>query len=415
MAIDAATELNILSFGLSFLMGSALVWLGLKQIRSNLHTRMTLVQLGLIFLVNTMVFVLYILQNNQDLLGYSEVVLGLIINSTITLNVLTVGQILMLTMMYPLVFTNSRKALFSCFGGIALGLLVMFIIAYDASATQYTKIEHYWSIVLRLYLTLGTILLIRIYLKFRNDENDSLRNASIAAGLIFFAFMGSGTLRWPFLFFPIGSPDGGDRFGNSEGWASLSFTFISVALMMLLWKEVTAKKEHRDKAIQVLALVYLMIGFVNMVVQLVVDGGDFLELWGYFVNQGSYGLLRPLIIILIALRFNLFEVSDDHIRGRVRILALLIITVWASGFFEIVQAFIPMPQLLSAALIGVALAFAIGWEDRVFEGLMDDSASRRVPEIEIFEDGDVYRLIMMTVGGVLVSVCLAFVGAGGVV
>ena len=45
MAIDAATELNILSLGLSFLMGSALVWLGMKQTKSNLHSRMTFVQL----------------------------------------------------------------------------------------------------------------------------------------------------------------------------------------------------------------------------------------------------------------------------------------------------------------------------------------------------------------------------------
>ncbi len=88
--------------------------------------------------------------------------------------------------------------------------------------------------------------------------------------------------------------------------------------------------------------------------------------------------------------------------------------MWASGFFEIVQAFVPLPQLLSAALIGVALAFAIGWEDRVFEGLMEDSASRRVPKVEVFEDGDLYKLVMMTVAGVLFSVCLAFVGAGGV-
>ena len=58
MAIDAATELNILSLGLSFLMGSALVWLGLRQVKANMHARMTLVQLGLLFLVNTIIFIL---------------------------------------------------------------------------------------------------------------------------------------------------------------------------------------------------------------------------------------------------------------------------------------------------------------------------------------------------------------------
>lgn len=413
MAIDAATELNILSLGLSFLMGSALVWLGMKQTKSNLHSRMTLVQLGMLFLVNALVFILYIVQSNQEYLGYSDSLRALFVNIAITLNVLTVAQIFVLTMMYPLVLTTSRTSLYGWFGAVAAGLLVMFILAYDADSEEFSKIGNYWVYAIVVYWSLGCVLLVRTYLNYRSDEDNTLRNASIAAGLIFFAFMGAGTLRWPFLFFPISSPYGGVNFWGTQ-WPTLSYTFISVAMMVILWKEITIKREYRDKTLQILAIVYLMIGFLNMVVQLVLEEGEFQELWDYFVNQGSYGLLRPLIVILLALRFNLFELLDDHIRGRVRILALLIITVWASGFFEIVQAFVPLPQLLSAALIGVALAFAIGWEDRVFEGLMEDSASRRVPKVEVFEDGDLYKLVMMTVAGVLFSVCLAFVGAGGV-
>ena len=415
MAIDAATELNILSLGLSFLMGSALVWLGMKQTKSDLHSRMTLVQLGLLFLVNALIFILYIVRSNQDSLGYSDTLLFLFYNISFTLNSLTLAQILMLAMMYPLVLTTTRKSLFSWFGGLAGGLVVMFIIALATDGEGYSKIDNYWGFVTIAYWTLSSVLLVRIYLRFRNDEDSVLRNASIAAGLLLFALMGAGSLQWPFLFFPIESPNGAVALWTYRYWATLTYTSISVAMMFILWKEITIKKEHRDKTLQVLAIVYLMIGFLNMLVQLVLEDGEFQELWDYFVIEGSFGLLRPLIVILLALRFNLFELTDEHIRGRVRILALLIITVWASGFFEIVQAFVPMPQLLSAALIGVALAFAIGWEDRVFEGLMDDSTSRKVPQVDFFEDGDLYKLIMMTVAGVLFSVCLGFVGTGSVI
>ena len=415
MAIDAATELNILSLGLSFLMGSALVWLGMKQTKSNLHSRMTLVQLGLLFLVNALIFILYIVRSNQDSLGYSDTILYLLYNISFTLNSLTLAQILMLAMMYPLVLTTTRKSLFSWFGGLAGGLVVMFIIALATDGEGYSKIDNYWGFVTIAYWTLSSVLLVRIYLRFRSDEDNMLRNASIAAGLLLFALMGAGSLQWPFLFFPIESPNGAVVLWTYRYWVRLTYSSISVAMMFILWKEITIKKEHRDKTLQVLAIVYLMIGFLNMLVQLVLEEGEFQELWGYFVIEGSFGLLRPLIVILLALRFNLFELTDEHIRGRVRILALLIITVWASGFFEIVQAFVPMPQLLSAALIGVALAFAIGWEDRVFEGLMDDSTTRKVPQVDFFEDGDLYKLIMMTVAGVLFSVCLGFVGTGSVV
>ena len=81
-----------------------------------------------------------------------------------------------------------------------------------------------------------------------------------------------------------------------------------------------------------------------------------------------------------------------------RILALLIITHR--------KVHVCPPQLLSAALIGVALAFAIGWEDRVFEGLMESSDAN-----DVFGTVMV-KLVMMTVANF--SVCLAFVGAGGV-
>ena len=46
---------------------------------------------------------------------------------------------------------------------------------------------------------------------------------------------------------------------------------------------------------------------------------------------------------------------------------------------------------------------------------MDDSTSRKVPQVDFFEDGDLYKLIMMTVAGVLFSVCLGFVGTGSVI
>ena len=81
----------------------------------------------------------------------------------------------------------------------------MFILAYDADSEEFSKIGDYWVYAIVVYWSLGCVLLVRTYLNYRSDEDNTLRNASIAAGLIFFAFMGAGTLRWPFLFsqFPL--------------------------------------------------------------------------------------------------------------------------------------------------------------------------------------------------------------------
>jgi len=93
---------------------------------------------------------------------------------------------------------------------------------------------------------------------------------------------------------------------------------------------------------------------------------------------------------------------------------LLIITVWASGFFEIIQAFIPLPQLLSAALIGALLAFAIGWEEKLFDNLLSGSGEKMLPVTEDFYDeDDPYLLVMVTGGFLVLCVVFAFLSYGG--
>jgi len=74
-----------------------------------------------------------------------------------------------------------------------------------------------------------------------------------------------------------------------------------------------------------------------------------------------------------------------------------------------------MTQLLSAALIGVFLAFAIGWEDRIFENLADRSDEKVLPvEEDNFEDDDPYRLMMMTVAIVVLSIGLGILTGGSI-
>jgi hypothetical protein len=153
---------------------------------------------------------------------------------------------------------------------------------------------------------------------------------------------------------------------------------------------------------------------VNLLILSLADvDGDFRPLWDYFAVTGMFGLVRPLLLIYIALRFNLFDINNPSIRGKIRIIALLLVTVWTSSFFEIIQAFIPLPQLLSAALIGVVLAFAIGWEEKIFDGLASGGETQMLlSDDDFFEKDDLFRSVMIVLGAVIFYLCLGFIAGG---
>ena len=88
-----------------------------------------------------------------------------------------------------------------------------------------------------------------------------------------------------------------------------------------------------------------------------------------------------------------------------RLVALLLVSVWVAMVFEILQAFLPVPQLLSAAFIGVVLAFAVGWEDRFFENIAAVSDEPQLMQVVgPFDEDDPARF--MALGALLMMFCL---------
>ena len=200
-----------------------------------------------------------------------------------------------------------------------------------------------------------------------------------------------------------------------RAFLALPYTISSLGLFVFLIGSAMIAKGTRDKSLFTVSFLFMAAGLINLAAQYMSsETGEFRELWDYFVVTGIFGLVRPLLLILLVLRFNLIDLTDVSIRGRIRVLSLLIITVWASGFFEIIQAFIPLPQLLSAALIGALLAFAIGWEEKLFDNLLSGSGEKMLPVTEDFYDeDDPYLLVMVTGGFLVLCVVFAFLSYGG--
>ena len=73
-----------------------------------------------------------------------------------------------------------------------------------------------------------------------------------------------------------------------------------------------------------------------------------------------------------------------------------------------------MPQLISAAMIGVMLAFVIGWEDTIFETLSSGSEEVSLYLVDdIFVEEDLFRLTMSTVCIVVITIIIGLALGGG--
>ena len=141
---------------------------------------------------------------------------------------------------------------------------------------------------------------------------------------------------------------------------------------------------------------------------------EFRLLWDYFAIAGTFGLIRPVLFVYLAIKFNLVDLSEKTIRNKVRLIAVLLATVWTSSLFEIIQAFLPVPQILSAAMIGVILAFGLGWEQKIFDGIATISEDEYLSGPEgIFEEADLFRIAMVTVVYTLLIAMFGLMQKGG--
>ena len=417
--VSSVVELHILSFGLAALMGTAFVWLGLKNNKTEISLRMPLLQMGLLFLVNSLIFVLYILRDSESI-QLSEVTSDIIVHLSTITNAFTLSQILILTMLFPAPLASTREGMRTLIAGVLIAFVALFFLSMVLESGELMTGALFWTILTIVYFSVASLILIRWFIVHCTSDDPLENNAAVASGLMFFAVLGAGIIQWPFRLFPLGKPGGSSYVFDSQGeeiraFLALPYTISSLGLFVFLIGSAMIAKGKRDKSLFTVSFLFMAAGLINLAAQYMSsETGEFRELWDYFVVTGIFGLVRPLLLILLVLRFNLIDLTDVSIRGRIRVLSLLIITVWASGFFEIIQAFIPLPQLLSAALIGALLAFAIGWEEKLFDNLLSGSGEKMLPVTEDFYDeDDPYLLVMVTGGFLVLCVVFAFLSYGG--
>ena len=415
-------DLVILSMGLNILIAAALLWFITKHKDNFVQNRLFLSIIALLFLANGLLFAAEsLVQLKGDSLSNHFVVF---------LSMLTISMDFYTAMLFPIIFVLFPSPIFTQRKHvIAFGVLVAATYLVLLTIGIFELLPMAGIIFLSNIIMLPAFLIpIRWYLLYRDSPSQIERNHAVAAAMLGIGILISqGMFSWPSLFIFGGETLVGGLTGltsaNVSGTVSWTVVFnhsrfimTSMFLLYIVFKELTVSKDIVSPPLRLVALTVFFVGIANAMVRGLVDDPLLSALWEFFAIRGTYGLVRPLIIVYLLLKFNLINMGNPEVRRVARLVALVLISVWVAMVFEIFQAFLPIPQLLSAAIIGVVLAFLIGWEDRVFEDVARESEDSQLSIIDEFvEQDDVSRFIALGLLTMIIGCFLAFVISGMIV
>ena len=134
-----------------------------------------------------------------------------------------------------------------------------------------------------------------------------------------------------------------------------------------------------------------------------------IQTWQSFTSLFHFYIGRPLLIMILLFKFNLVDTGTAEKSNLSRITIMLVVVTAATGIMEMLQEIMPIPQVFSAIILGIALAFAIGWEERIFDWLVKEDIEVIDPFLalrtqEPFENDMAIRRFQTTMIG-----CLALI------
>ena len=141
------------------------------------------------------------------------------------------------------------------------------------------------------------------------------------------------------------------------------------------------------------------------------------DLWYDFTSETLVFLFTPLIFMYILLNFDIIDSQANENRWLTRIMVILMLLIVSSSVIELMQSFLPLPQMISSAALAMVVAIFIGWEERIMTNLMREGDTVTIKlaemgELATFEIDDAdYDILSFTMCGVIfftMIICLLY-------
>ena len=323
------------------------------------------------------------------------------------------GLILLIALIFPVPNLRTRKQ-FNIGVAIVLAYCLLMI-----GAAVFMKVNTPLAAFTGLYLIPGFIWTL-VYLKFRfmkgQEDNEEIQGVADVAVLLLVLMIGHILFRWVGMFagsdyFYFMDLYGGN-FANDYLWSQGLASAIIFGLVVLCG-EIYRASQGRVRATSYVIFTYMAIGVLSHIVFRNVElfgsgGGPFTgteleglsswqQIWSEITTTLHFTMMRPILGLYILFRYGLIRISEDNEQvGKAT--AIVLIVVATSALLEIIQSLIPLTEMLSAGILGIAIAFGIGWEERSFQSLISNplrfplrTKGAYFPEVT-FDKSEYYKL-----------------------
>jgi hypothetical protein len=323
------------------------------------------------------------------------------------------GLILMIALIFPVPILRTRRQF-----NVGVAVILAYCLLMMGAAV-FMKINTPLAAFTGLYLIPGFIWTL-VYLKFRfmkgQEDNEEIQGVADVAVLLLVLMIGHILFRWVGMFagsdyFYFMDLYGGN-FANDYLWSQGLASAVIFGLVILCG-EIYQASQGRVRTTSYVVFTYMAIGVLSHIVFRNVElfgsgGGTFTgteleglsswqQIWTEITTTLHFTMMRPILGLYILFRYGLIRISEDNEQvGKAT--AIVLIVVATSALLEIVQSLIPLTEMLSAGILGIAIAFGIGWEERSFQSLISNplrfplrTKGAYFPEVT-FDKSEYYRL-----------------------
>ena len=289
----------------------------------------------------------------------------------------------------------------------------------------------------------GIIILVCVYIRFVTEEikegNSSYRRLSLVSGLLLIAIVGEQMTYWLAQVISI-NDDFLARFTVEWGlWNPSTFSWLGTnlilsmgacSLLILLFFETWRTYSLGLSGFSVIVYLIGIVGFIAGIVDFAIldtvrscvetECESFpvaFEIWYDFTSETLIYLFTPLIFMYVLLNFDIIDSEASENRWLTRIMVILMLLIVSSSVIELLQSFLPVPQMISSAALAMVVAIFIGWEERIMTNLMreGDTVSSKLHKMgELVNPGiderdyDVMSASMASVVFFTLVICLLY-------
>jgi len=323
------------------------------------------------------------------------------------------GLLLLISLIFPVPILRTRKQF-----KIGIGAVFVYVVI-SVGAVVFLDIASSLASFPGLYLVPGFIWTL-VYLKFRfmkgQENNEEIQGVADVAILMIILMVGHILFRWVGMFTRANYFYFMDLYGgnilNDYLW-SMSLAAAVIFGLVIFCGEVYQATQGRLRSTSYMIFAYMLIGVLSHIVfgNTVLTGSDggplsgtevgglsrLQNIWTEITATLHFTMMRPLLGLFILFRYGLIRISEDNEQvGKTT--SIVLIVVATSALLELVQSLIPLTEMLSAGILGIAIAIGIGWEERSFQTLISDplrfpirTKGSYFPELE-FDKTEYYRL-----------------------